>query len=87
MRLSKVLELPELKNRGIVLIGVWKTGGREFAVLAHRAEKVFPIPRLYHLVEVDEKNRDPEIFQTEIDTILRRFQYFHAPSPSNPHKK
>lgn len=87
MRLSKVLQLPELKSRGIVLIGTWKTGDREFAVLAHRREKIFPIPRLYHLVEISEKNPDPEIFQPEIDTILRRFRHFDAAPPSNPHKK
>jgi hypothetical protein len=78
MRLSEVLELPELKNREIILIGTWKTGEKEFAVLSHRGQKVFPIPKLFHLVEVGPENRDPEIDPAEIRSILSRFGYFEA---------
>jgi hypothetical protein len=53
MRLSEVLELPELKSRDIVLIGILKTqGDKEFAMLAHRGDKIFPFPKVYHLEEV-----------------------------------
>lgn len=78
MRLSEALNLPELKNRDIVLIGYWKTGDKEFAVLAHRREKVFPVPKLFHLVEVTSENRDPEISSPEIRSIQARFQYFEG---------
>jgi hypothetical protein len=79
MRLSEVLELPEFKSRDIVLIGIYKTTDeKEFAVLAHRGEKVFPIPKLRHLVEVTPEDRDPEIHSSEMRSILSRFQYFEA---------
>jgi hypothetical protein len=77
MRLSEVLELPEFKTRNIVLIGIYKTQDeKEFAVVAHRSEKVFPIPKLLHLVEVTPEDRDPEIHPSEMRSILSRFQYF-----------
>jgi hypothetical protein len=85
MQLSKVLDLPEFKTREIVLIGTYKTGEKEFAVLAHRGEKVFPIPRLFHLVELkadpndpDSDPRDPNIVPSEVRSILARFHYFEA---------
>jgi hypothetical protein len=85
MQLSKVLELPEFKTREIVLIGTYKTGDGEFAVLAHRGEKVFPVPRLFHLVELkadpnnpDSDPRDPDVNPSEIRSILTRFHYFEA---------
>lgn len=79
MRLSELLELPEFKSRDIVLIGIWKTqSDREFAMLAHRGEKVFPVPKLYHLIEVIPGDRDPEVDSSEARSILSRFHYFEA---------
>ena len=78
MRLSEVLELAEIKKREIVLIGTWNTGQKEFAVLAHRSQKIFPVPKLFHLVEVGPDNRDPEIDPAEVRSILARFGYFEA---------
>jgi hypothetical protein len=60
MLLSEVLDLPEFKTREIVLIGRYTTGDGEFAVLAHRGEKIFPIPGLFHLVELKADPDDPE---------------------------
>jgi hypothetical protein len=83
MQLSKVLDLPDFKKRDIVLIGTYRTEDGDFAVLAHSAEKVFPIPRLFHLVELksDPKDpssdpRDPNVGSEEIRSILARFDSF-----------
>jgi hypothetical protein len=85
MQLSKILDLPEFKTREIVLIGTYKTGDKEFAVLAHRGEKVFPVPRLFHLVELKadpndphSDPRDPNIDPSEVRSILARFHFFEA---------
>jgi hypothetical protein len=85
MRLSQVLDLPEFKAREIVLIGILKTGDGDFALLAHRGERIFPIPRLFHLVELkadpndpESDPRDPDIHAAEIRSILARFHYFEA---------
>jgi hypothetical protein len=74
MRLSEVIELPELKKRDIVVIGHITTDS-VFAVLAKRGEKVFPFPRFFHLVEDGPSNTDPEVGNSELDSILRRFGY------------
>jgi hypothetical protein len=79
MRLSEVLELPEFKTRAIIVIGTYKTSNdKEWAVLARRGEKVLPIPTVFHLVEDGPENRDPEISQSEVSSIRRRFPYFEA---------
>jgi len=79
MRLSELLNLPEFTSRNIVVIGTYKaTEGKEYAVLAHHGEKLFPIPKLFHLVEITSENRDPEMHPAERRTILGRFKYFEA---------
>jgi hypothetical protein len=77
IQLSKVLDLPEFKTREIVLIGTYKTGDGEFAVLGHRGEKLFPIPTLFHLVELQadpddpaSDPRNPNVDPPEIRSIL-----------------
>ena len=76
MLLSKVADHPELKKRDIIIIGHYTTDGAVFAVLARRGEKVFPLPRYFHLIEIGPANPDPEIGKFELDSILRRFGYF-----------
>jgi len=79
MRLSEILELPPLKSRDVVVIGYYKSvEGREYAVLARRGQKVMPIPKTYHLVEVTADNPDPEIHPSVLRSIYDRFQYFEA---------
>lgn len=85
MRLSQVLDLPEFKTREIVIIGILKTSDGDFALLAHRGEKIFPIPKLFQLVELkadsndpESDPRDPNIHTAEIRSILARFNYFEA---------
>ena len=73
MRLSLLLETPEFKKAEIVVIGSYKTARHEFAVLAKKGDPAFPIPRLFHLVEVSSKNPDPELSDAEIQSIRRRF--------------
>ena len=78
MQLSEVLENIELKKRGIVVIGFWKAGDHEFAVLARRGEKVFPVPKLFHLIEVSPEDRNPKVSSAEMRSILERFKFFEA---------
>jgi hypothetical protein len=79
MRLSEALELPEFKTRDIVVIGFYKSqDSTEFAVLARRGEKVFPITKMRHLVEVTPEDRDPVLDPSEMRSILSRFQYFES---------
>ncbi len=85
MLLSRVIEHPELKKRDIVVIGHYTTDAVVFAVLARRGEKVFPLPKFFHLVENGPANPDPELDKSELNSILRRFGYFEPIStfPSN----
>jgi hypothetical protein len=76
MRLSEVLELPDLKKREIAIIGVWDTGQAQYAVLARRGERLMPFPKLYQLIEIENNNVDPDIKPPEVKSILRRFGYF-----------
>ena len=76
MLLSKVLEHPELKKRDIVVIGHYTTDEAVFAVLARRGDKILPFPKFFHLVENGPANPDPEVSNSEQDSILRRFGYF-----------
>lgn len=78
MRLSEVLELPEFKKRDIICVGKCDTGEAVWIVLAHTGEKAFPFPKNRHLVENGSSNPDPNLEQSEIDTILRRFGYLDA---------
>ena len=73
MRLSEVLKAADLQQAGITLIGTWKTEKHEFAVLAHRSEKVFPFPKLFHLIEDGPANPDPDLDRAEVESIRRRF--------------
>ena len=75
-RLKEVVELPELKKRDIIIIGHYVTEGAVFAVLARRGERVFPVPKLFRLVDDGPENPDPELDKSEIDSILRHFGYF-----------
>jgi hypothetical protein len=78
MRLSEFVEHAELKKRGIGIIGYLKTVETEFAVLARKGERVFPLPKVFHLVEVATDNRDPDLLGAEQRSILSRFRYFDA---------
>ena len=78
MRLSEFIEHPELKKRGIEIVGYIKTAGSEFALLARKGASVFPFPKLYHLVEVTPNDRDPDLSAIEQRSILSRFGYFDA---------
>lgn len=73
MRLSLLLETSEFKKADIVIIGSYKTARHEFAVLAKKGEPAFPVPKLFHLVEISSKNPDPELSESEIQSIRRRF--------------
>jgi len=73
MRLSEVLDDADLKKAGIVLIGTIKTGEHVYAVIARRGDKVMPIPKIFHLVEITPDNTDPDLDSAEIQTIHRRF--------------
>jgi hypothetical protein len=84
MLLSKVIEHPELKKRDIVIIGRYTTDEVVFAVLARRGEKVFPLPKFFHLVENGPENPDPELSNSEVDSTLRRFGYFEPISTFPP---
>ena len=53
-------------------------------MLARRGEKLFPIPKLWYLIEDGPKSPDPEIESYEIDSILRRFGYFEPISTFPP---
>lgn len=70
MRLSNVLQLPGLKNRGMVLIRTRKARDSEYVVIAHHTEWVFPILKLYALISMGTENRDPGVSKSEIDTVL-----------------
>ena len=78
MRLSEFIEHPELKKRGIAIVGYIKTMESEFALLTWKGESVFPFPKLYHLVEVTPNERDPDLGAVEQRSILSRFGYFDA---------
>lgn len=78
MRLSAVLELPELKKREITVIGCYTTSYGTFAVLARRGEKAIPYPKLSYLIDDGADNPDPEVDRHEIDSILRKFGFFEA---------
>jgi len=73
MRLSEVLEMPDLKNAGIVVIGVFKTRNGDFKVLARKGEKLLPFPKFFHLIEDDPADSDPDLDPSEIRVIYRRF--------------
>ena len=78
MRLSEFIEHPELKKRGIAIVGYIKTTASEFALLPRKGELVFPFPKLYHLVEITPIDRDPDLSAVEQRSILSRFGYFDA---------
>jgi len=73
MRLSQLLETPEFKKAEIVVISSYKTARHEFTVLAKKGDPAFPVPKLFHLVEISSKNPDPELNDAEIQSIRRRF--------------
>jgi hypothetical protein len=84
MRLREVVELPEFKKRDIVVIGHYNTEGTIFAVLARRGEKLLPVPKLFNLIEDGPENPNPEIDESEINSILRHFGYFEPISTFRP---
>ena len=85
MHLREVTELPEFKKRDIGVIGHYNTDGIVFAVLARRGEKVFPVPKLFYLVEDGPEDPDPDMDKSQVDSALRHFGYFEPIStlPSN----
>jgi hypothetical protein len=76
MRLSEFLQTPEAQKCNMAHIGFYKTPRAEFAVVAHKGDRLMPLPTLFQLFEVTPNDRDPETSEYERRAVLERFGYY-----------